>query len=107
MSLSNKLAQLRLRKGKSLQNVADALEVSKTHIWQLEKGDSSNPSLELLRKLADYYEVPVSFLAGEDGQTTVEDVQAHQFFRDFQSLSQEEQALLQQTLELLKKNKGT
>lgn len=108
MSLGAKLAQLRLRKGKSLQEVADAVGVSKTHIWQLEKGSSQNPSVELLRKLAEYFSVPLTFLSGDEPETTVEDVEAQQFFRDFKSLNPVEQAVLKQTIEVFKnrRNKG-
>lgn len=45
MSLATKLKDLRVRRGQSLQQVADGVGVSKAHIWQLERGDSTNPSL--------------------------------------------------------------
>lgn len=83
MSLAVKLRELRQMKGVSLQKVADAVEVSKAHIWELEKGLSTNPGLELLTRLSSYYSVPVGFLADEH-------IPAHhaapkQFFRDFGS----------------------
>ncbi len=65
MSLATKLRDLRVRRGQSLQQVADGVGVSKAHIWQLERGDSTNPSLDLLRGLADYYKVTVAFLSDE------------------------------------------
>ncbi|MCW5626700.1 MAG: helix-turn-helix transcriptional regulator [Burkholderiales bacterium] len=105
MSLGARLAQLRLRKGESLQTVADAVGISKTHVWQLEKGNSENPSIELLKKLADHYAVPLTYLVGDQGDATLEDVEAQQFFRDFKSLSEAEQAVLKQTLEVFKSKK--
>ena len=68
MSLSDNLKKLRNRKGKSLQEVAEAVGVSKPHIWQLERGDKSNPSLELLRKLAVFYDTSISALIEEGEQ---------------------------------------
>lgn len=65
MSLAANLKKHRVRKGKSLQEVADAVGVSKPHIWKLEKEPKANPSLELLAKLALYYETSVSTLIGE------------------------------------------
>ncbi|MBL0946455.1 MAG: helix-turn-helix transcriptional regulator [Hydrogenophaga sp.] len=106
MSLGAKLAELRLRKGESLQDVANAVGVSKTHVWQLEKGNSDNPSLDLLKKLAEHFSVPVAYLAGADSETQLVDVEAQQFFRDFKSLSDDEQALLKQTLELFKSKRA-
>ncbi|RQQ29896.1 helix-turn-helix domain-containing protein [Burkholderia stagnalis] len=106
MSLGAKLTELRLRKGESLQDVANAVCVSKTHIWHMEKGNSGNPSLDLLRKLADHFSVPVSYLAGTDDESSLEDVEAQQFFRDFKSLSEAEQDVLKQTLQLFKSKKA-
>ncbi|WIT12261.1 helix-turn-helix domain-containing protein [Paucibacter sediminis] len=105
MSLGAKLAELRLRKGQSLQDVATAVGVSKTHIWQLEKGASGNPSMDLLKGLAANFAVPLTYLADADSEESLDDVEAHQFFRDFKSLSEDEQAVLKQTLDLFKKKR--
>lgn len=67
MVLADKLRELREKEGASLQTVADAVGVSKPHIWELEKGKTKNPSLELLKKLALYYNVSLDDLAGMGG----------------------------------------
>ena len=64
MALGAKLTTLRLKKGVSLQEAADAVGVSKAHIWELEKGRSKNPSAELIKRLADYFGQDVEFLVG-------------------------------------------
>jgi transcriptional regulator with XRE-family HTH domain len=47
MSLAAKLRELRLRKGKSLQQVADDVGASKAHIWDLETGKiGENPGAD-------------------------------------------------------------
>src|SRR5205085_4628932 len=66
MPLGNKIARLRRRKGQSLQEVADAVGVSKAHIWQMEKGVAANPSMDLVTRLADHFEVTVASLVGEE-----------------------------------------
>lgn len=66
MSLAIKLRTLREKANVSLQAVADEVGVSKPHIWELEKGKTKNPSLELLKKLAMYYNVSLDELAGMD-----------------------------------------
>ena len=106
MSLGAKLAELRLRKGESLQTVANAVGISKTHVWQLEKGNSENPSIDLLKKLAEHYTVPMTFLANEHADATLDDVEAQQFFRDFKSLSDTERDVLKQTLQVFKSKKA-
>lgn len=106
MSLGARIKELRLKHGQSLQDVADAVGVSKTHIWALERGETSNPSMELLKKLGEHFKVTLEYLAGTTGNTLV-DVNAQQFFRDFKSLSEAEQAVLMQTLELFKNKKAS
>lgn len=65
MSLGSKLNKLRLKKGVSLQDVADSVGASKPHIWGLEKATTKNPSLDLLKNLARYYNVTLDYLTGE------------------------------------------
>jgi len=65
MSLGSKLKELRLKKGKSLQDVADSVSASKPHIWELERGTTKNPSLDLLKNLAKYFSVTLDYLTGE------------------------------------------
>lgn len=82
MSLGTKLKKLRTDKGKSLQQVADAVGVSKAHIWEMERGTSSNPGLDLLRKLAEHFKVTVAFLA--DDSLADEEATSLQFFREYE-----------------------
>ncbi len=66
MSLGFRLTHLRLAKGQSLQEVADAVGVSKAHIWELEKGRADNPSMALVSRLADHFGVSLAAMVGED-----------------------------------------
>lgn len=70
MSLAERLRELRAEKGVSLQVVADVVGATKPHVWELEKGKTKNPSLELLKRLASYYGVTLDFLAGVGEQDT-------------------------------------
>lgn len=82
MSLATKLKELRQRKGQSLQQVADGVGVSKAHIWELEKGTSTNPGFELLTKLAAHFSVTIAYLADESVEP--QEASALQFFREFE-----------------------
>lgn len=93
MSLATRLNQLRIRKGASLQEVADAIGVSKTHIWELEKNRSTNPSIEMLTKLADYFGVTIRYLVGEDVGSSG-DEQLERMFRQVGELDERDRALL-------------
>ena len=48
--------------------MAEAVGVSKAHIWELEKGHSQNPSFDLVRRLAKHFGVGMEVLAGEDDE---------------------------------------
>jgi transcriptional regulator with XRE-family HTH domain len=66
MGLGARIAELRRLRRESLQGVADAVGVTKTHIWELEKGRAGNPSLAVIKGLADHFEVSIASLVGED-----------------------------------------
>ena len=103
MSIGERLAELRARKKESLQQTADTVQISKAHLWQLEKGITKNPSVDLLKKLAYHYGVPLSFLADVDPEDSIDDVSARAFFRDIQSLSDEQRAVLRQLVDTFKR----
>ena len=86
MSLAMRLQNLRTSKQQSLQEVADAIGASKAHIWELEKGTAKNPSIELVRKLADYFEVSISRLVGESPDEDGDDEKLLVLYRDLKSL---------------------
>src|SRR5689334_6680225 len=65
-TLADKLKALRARTGKSLQQVADAIGVSKAYVWELESGEKGmNPTIDVLTRFADFYRVTVAYLSNE------------------------------------------
>lgn len=94
MSLATRLNQLRLRSGESLQDVANAVGISKTHIWELEKGRSQNPSIELLGKIADHFKVTIRSLVGEDMESGGGDEELMRMFRLVGQLDERERGML-------------
>jgi transcriptional regulator with XRE-family HTH domain len=73
-ALAARIRQLRTARGKSLQEVADALGMSKSHVHQLERGTSANPSVSVLRALSAYFAVSIGFLVGEVEDTDSEEM---------------------------------
>jgi transcriptional regulator with XRE-family HTH domain len=100
--LAPKLKELRLRKGDSLQGLADAVGASKAHIWELETGKSRNPSMDLVKRLADYFKVSVASLMGEDPAAPGEDADLVAMFRDLKQVSEKDRELLKVMLEKMK-----
>ena len=94
MGIGAKLKQLRIRKGESLQQLADAVGASKPHIWELEAEKTANPSLDLLKKIAEHFNVPVSHLLEE-----LADLDALIFGREFAGLTEADKKLLWQMAE--------
>ena len=104
MSLGAKLNKLRMKSGRSLQQLADEIEVSKAHIYELESGKVKNPSVEVLKKLAKLFAVPVTFFIEED-----EGVEFQVMFRDLEKnlaqLDDKDRETIELMVEALKNRK--
>jgi transcriptional regulator with XRE-family HTH domain len=103
VALAAKLKQLRTAKRKSLQDVADEVGASKAHIWDLETGRATNPSIELLTKIARSLEVSVADLIGENPNAEGEDSQLVAMYRDLQKLSPEDRKAIQSMMDHFRK----
>jgi len=106
MSLAIMLKQLRTSNRESLQKVADAVGVSKAHIWELEKGTSKKPSMDLVTKLAKHFKIPVSKLVGEMPVEGVDDERAMVMFREFKELDPRDQKTIQEMIDVLNRGKS-
>lgn len=63
----NRLKELRLKKGVYQKDVASYLGIDRTTYVKYERGDSE-PSIEMLDKLANYFSVTVDYILGRDSQ---------------------------------------
>jgi len=68
MDISERLKELRTKKGYSQSELADKLHVSKSTISMIEAG-SRKPSYELMEQLADFFNVSLDYLRGEDDKS--------------------------------------
>ena len=59
-----RLRALRMKSKLSLQGLADKVGASKAHIWEMEQGNTKNPSLALLTELSRALNVPIKELVG-------------------------------------------
>jgi transcriptional regulator with XRE-family HTH domain len=101
MTLGTRLSKLRQQKGQSLQRVADAVGVSKAHIWDLEKERTANPSMGLVTKLADHFEVSIASLLGEDAPGNDADGRLARIFRQAAKLPPADLVFLEAIVEFL------
>ena len=61
-SFGKMVSAVRNRLGLSLQEVADACHVSKTHIWEIEQERTCNPSARLVWDLSQVLSIDPAFL---------------------------------------------
>lgn len=91
-----RLRSYRMRKGHSLQKLADLVGASKAHIYELETGKSKNPSLALLTSLAQALDVPIKDLVGESTDTADDEkTKLVPLFRDLRELPDDALDLIQ------------
>ncbi|MBK6490990.1 MAG: helix-turn-helix transcriptional regulator [Sphingomonadales bacterium] len=102
MSFAQKLHTLRLQNRLSLQDVADKVGVSKAHVFNLEKGTTRNPSMELVLKLADLFRVRVADLVGENPEASEEPAEMVAMFRDLKKLDPRDRETIKLLMEQLK-----
>lgn len=102
MSLATKLKELRMARGESLQKVADGVQTSKTHIWDLEQGNSANPSRELVERLAEYFRVSVSDIFEENPNAASEPTELVALYRDLKSLNEDDRKTIEAVMKSLK-----
>ena len=102
MSFATRLHGLRITNRLSLQQVADKVGISKAHVWNLEKGQAENPSMELVVKLADLFRVRVADLVGENPDSPDEDPEIIAMFRDLKGLGEDDREIIKGLMEQLK-----
>jgi transcriptional regulator with XRE-family HTH domain len=105
MSFARRLNELRIANRLSLQDVADKVGISKAHVWNLEKGLSENPSMELVLKLAELFRVRVADLVGENPDATSEDPAMVAMFRDLKKLDERDLDTIAALMEQMKRRR--
>ena len=102
MSFARKLHDLRIAKRFSLQQVADKVGISKAHVFNLEKGITANPSMDLVVKLADLFRVRVADLVGENPEAEGEPAEMVAMFRDLKTLDEPQREMIRMLMETMK-----
>lgn len=103
MSFAKHLADLRLANRLSLQQVADKVGISKAHVWNLEKGQADNPSMELVVKFADLFRVRIADLVGENPDAADQEPEMVAMFRDIKKLDARDRETIRVLMEQLRR----
>lgn len=96
MQIGERLFNLRQKSGESLQQVADATGMSKAHVWDLEKGRSKNPAFELVRKLAEHFNVSIDVLIGTEPEPTAKTQQVERIYRELGNITDRDRQIIEQ-----------
>lgn len=107
MSFASQLKSMRMRKGKSLQELADEIGISKPHLWDLESGRAKNPTREVLEKISGFFRVPISTLLGEgeEGLNDSDDQRLRVMFRELRDLKPGDLELMEAMLQKLRETR--
>lgn len=65
-TLGDRIHALRIKQGWTLQELADRVECSKSHVWELENGKNSNPTLAAIRAVARAFGVAIADIIAEN-----------------------------------------
>lgn len=103
MALAGRLRKLRAKKELSLQELADRVNSTKSYLWELESGKRTNPTIDLLTRLADELGTTVAWLVGEDAQSADEDQALGLMFRNLEQLEATDREIVKDLINSLKK----
>lgn len=70
MPLKDRIVALREERGWSSGDLAEAADVSRAYLWQLETGGKENPSFDVLQKIARALGVSVADFTDDSAQRT-------------------------------------
>lgn len=97
MTLGEKIKELRIKHRESLQELAESIGISKAHLWELERNNSQNPSLETLKNLAQHFKVSIDSLVDNEAPSI------HAYGREFENLTDESLDILKTLASKLEK----
>jgi transcriptional regulator with XRE-family HTH domain len=64
-NISRKIKDLRVKKGYTLEELGDKINFNYSNLSKIERGIRP-PTLELIEKLSEFYNVPLSYFFGEE-----------------------------------------
>ncbi len=102
MPIGSKIKELRTRQRVSLQQLADAVKASKAHIWDIERGESRNPSLELLKRIADFFKISIGELVEENPNSQGEPEDLIALYRGLKDLNLQDRETMRMLMQRLK-----
>ena len=98
-----RLQRLRTESGLTLEGLADAIQSTKSYVWELENKPTIRPSADLVYRLAKVLNTTVGVLLGEAALSDMSE-QDQVFFRKYQPLKPETKKRLSRIMDALMKD---
>lgn len=102
--LGDKLKAHRIKKGLTLDGLAEQAKMSKSYLWELENRESFRPSAEKLQAIADVLGVDMSFFVDDSVKTPKQEHLDDAFYRDYSKLNAPAKEHLRRILDTFKKS---
>jgi transcriptional regulator with XRE-family HTH domain len=99
-NFGERIKQLRVARGLTLEQLAQATESSKSYVWELENKNPPRPSAEKLSAIATALDVTVDYLLGADDQTLA-DAEDMAFYRAYSSMPEETRRQIREMAKIL------
>jgi transcriptional regulator with XRE-family HTH domain len=100
VTFGERIKELRVARGLTLEQLAQATDSSKSYIWELENKNPPRPSAEKLSAIASALEVTVDYLMGRDEQTLAE-AEDKAFYRAYSNMPEETRRKLREMAKIL------
>lgn len=99
-NFGERIKELRVARGLTLEQLAQATESSKSYVWELENKNPPRPSAEKLSAIATALDVTVDYLLGADDQTLA-GAEDKAFYRAYSSMPEETRRQLREMAKIL------
>lgn len=98
--LGNRIRELRIKHGLTLEGLGAKIESSKSYVWEIENKDVARPSAEKLSLIAAALETTTDYLLGTEAVTQV-DAADTAFFRRYRDMDPKAKEKLREMLKIL------
>ena len=99
-NFGERIKQLRVGRGFTLEQLAQTTDSSKSYVWELENKNPPRPSAEKLSAIATALDVTVDYLMGADEQTLA-DAEDKAFYRAYSGMPEETRRQLREMAKIL------
>lgn len=100
VKFGERIKELRVARGLTLEQLAQATDSSKSYIWELENKNPPRPSAEKLSAIAEALGVTVDYLFGRDDQTLAE-AEDKAFYRAYSSMPESTRRQIREMAKIL------